>query len=51
LAFSVTAEADPDFGVAFICGSHGFVETASGLLMQAGFAPQQIRTERFGPTG
>ena len=48
---SLIADADPDFGVAFICGSHGFVETASELMMQAGVAPQQIRTERFGPTG
>jgi len=38
-------------GTAFICGSNAFVETAAGLLLDAGFAPQQIRTERFGPTG
>jgi len=38
-------------GIAFICGSNAFVETAAGLLLAAGFAPQQIRTERFGPTG
>ena len=38
-------------GTAFICGSNAFVETAAGLLLAAGFAPQQIRTERFGPTG
>ena len=38
-------------GIAFICGSNAFVETAAGLLLDAGFAPQQIRTERFGPTG
>lgn len=38
-------------GVAFVCGSNGFVEAASQLLLQAGHEPQQIRTERFGPTG
>lgn len=38
-------------GIAFICGSNPFVETASQLAIQAGFAPMQIRTERFGPTG
>ena len=38
-------------GTAFVCGSNGFVETAGGLLMDAGFGPQQILTERFGPTG
>jgi ferredoxin-NADP reductase len=38
-------------GVAFVCGSNGFVESASELLLDAGFDPHQIRTERFGPTG
>jgi ferredoxin-NADP reductase len=38
-------------GIAFICGSNGFVETAAGLLLDAGCEPGQIRTERFGPTG
>jgi ferredoxin-NADP reductase len=33
-----------------VCGSHGFVETASTLLMDAGVKPEWIRTERFGPT-
>lgn len=37
-------------GTAFVCGSNGFVEAAAGLLLEAGFAPQRIRTERFGPT-
>jgi ferredoxin-NADP reductase len=38
-------------GAAFVCGSNGFVETATQLLIGAGFAPEQIRTERFGPSG
>jgi ferredoxin-NADP reductase len=38
-------------GIAFVCGSNGFVETGSQLLLDAGYDPQQIRTERFGPTG
>ena len=37
--------------IAFVCGSNGFVETASSLLLEAGLEAQQIRTERFGPTG
>jgi ferredoxin-NADP reductase len=45
------AEAGIDGGMAFVCGSNGFVETGSGLLLDAGYDPQQIRTERFGPTG
>ncbi len=36
--------------VAFVCGSHGFVEAASGLLLDAGVDAERIRTERFGPT-
>jgi ferredoxin-NADP reductase len=35
----------------FVCGSAGFVEVASALLLQAGQARHAIRTERFGPTG
>jgi ferredoxin-NADP reductase len=35
----------------FVCGSDGFVEAASALLLQAGQPAQAIRTERFGPTG
>ena len=45
------AEAGIDDGIAFVCGSNGFVESGSQLLIDAGFDPQQIRTERFGPTG
>jgi ferredoxin-NADP reductase len=35
---------------AFVCGSNGFVETATGLLLDAGLRAGQVRTERFGPT-
>ena len=38
-------------GTAFVCGSNGFVEAATELLLGAGFMDQEIRTERFGPTG
>jgi ferredoxin-NADP reductase len=37
--------------IAFVCGSNGFVETASSLLLEAGLEAGMIRTERFGPTG
>jgi ferredoxin-NADP reductase len=37
--------------LAFVCGSNGFVEAASGLLLGAGLDARRIRTERFGPTG
>lgn len=39
----------PD-GRAYVCGPNGFVETATDLLMQAGYEPARIRTERFGPS-
>ena len=38
-------------GPAFVCGSNGFVESAVTLLLAAGFEPQLVRTERFGPSG
>ena len=41
----------PTPGIAFVCGSNGFVETAAGLLQEAGLDAGSIRTERFGPTG
>jgi ferredoxin-NADP reductase len=45
--------ADASFadGTAFVCGSDGFVEAASELLLAGGFEPERVRTERFGPTG
>ena len=45
------AEMAPDSGVAFACGSNGFVEAAVGLLLETGVEPNRIRTERFGPSG
>lgn len=40
-----------DSGPAFVCGSNAFVEAASTLLLGAGYQPERVRTERFGPTG
>ena len=37
--------------VVFICGSNGFVESATRLAVDAGCDPSRIRTERFGPSG
>jgi ferredoxin-NADP reductase len=47
----LVAEAGLSSGIAFVCGSNAFVDTAADLLTDAGFAAQSIRTERFGPTG
>jgi ferredoxin-NADP reductase len=48
---ALVAEAGIERGTAFICGSNGFVEAASRLVLDAGFAPEQVLTERFGPSG
>jgi ferredoxin-NADP reductase len=41
----------PEMATAFVCGSNGFVESASQLLLELGVPARRIRTERFGPTG
>ena len=33
------------------CGPTSFVETVSQALVQSGYPPQRIKTERFGATG
>jgi ferredoxin-NADP reductase len=48
---ALIAEALDDAELAFVCGSDGFVEAASELLLGAGLDARRIRTERFGPTG
>jgi ferredoxin-NADP reductase len=48
---ALVAAAGPLPATAFVCGSHGFVESASGLLLEAGLDAERIRTERFGPSG
>jgi ferredoxin-NADP reductase len=37
--------------VAYVCGTTGFADTASDLLMGLGVPAADIRVERFGPTG
>jgi ferredoxin-NADP reductase len=37
--------------VAYICGSTGFVDHATELVMTAGVPGERVRTERFGPSG
>jgi ferredoxin-NADP reductase len=39
-------------GPAYVCGSSGFVEAASRLLVDAaGYQPRQVLLERYGPSG
>jgi ferredoxin-NADP reductase len=35
----------------FVCGPTGFVEAVADLLVDQGYAPGRIKTERFGPSG
>ena len=35
----------------FVCGPTGFVEAVANLLIDQGYAPERIKTERFGPSG
>jgi ferredoxin-NADP reductase len=36
---------------AYVCGSNGFADAATDLLMAAGQPAERIRVERFGPSG
>jgi ferredoxin-NADP reductase len=35
----------------YVCGPTGFVEAVADLLIDQGYAPERIKTERFGPSG
>jgi ferredoxin-NADP reductase len=35
----------------FVCGPTGFAEAVANLLVDQGYAPARIKTERFGPSG
>ena len=37
--------------LAYICGPTSFVEAVSQALVQAGYPPERVKTERFGATG
>jgi ferredoxin-NADP reductase len=41
--------ADPP--ACFVCGPTGFVEAVANLLVDQGYMPERIKTERFGPSG
>jgi ferredoxin-NADP reductase len=44
--------ADPNVeGMAYVCGPTRFVEAVADGLVGVGYAPEKVRTERFGPTG
>jgi ferredoxin-NADP reductase len=41
----------PAGATAYVCGSSSFADAATGLLIGAGVATDDIRVERFGPSG
>ena len=41
----------PDDATAYVCGSSGFADSDTDLLLVAGMAVDRIRVERFGATG
>jgi ferredoxin-NADP reductase len=41
----------PDGATAFVCGPTPFVEAVAEGLVEVGYEPERIKTERFGPTG
>ena len=45
------ADLPPPASLAYVCGSSGFADAATALLIQAGMPAGAIRVERFGPTG
>lgn len=45
------ADLAPPAPLAYVCGSSGFADAATALLIQSGMPAGAIRVERFGPTG
>lgn len=37
--------------LAYVCGPTSFVETAAAALVDLGYPPERVKTERFGATG
>jgi ferredoxin-NADP reductase len=40
-----------DEALAFVCGPTSFVETVASSLVELGYLPARVKTERFGATG
>ncbi len=46
-----TAWQPSDNPLAFVCGPTAMVESVATYLLELGYKPEHIKTERFGPTG
>ena len=47
----ILADLPPPKPLAYVCGSSGFADAATALLIRSGMPARAIRVERFGPTG
>jgi ferredoxin-NADP reductase len=45
------ARPEADDALAFVCGPTRLVESVAGSLVDLGYDPSRVKTERFGPTG
>lgn len=41
----------PEHGTVYVCGSESFAEAASDLLLASGIPAEELRIEKFGPSG
>jgi len=46
--FAWAAEERP---LTFVCGPTPLVESVATICVEMGYAPERVKTERFGPTG
>jgi ferredoxin-NADP reductase len=51
LAESLGGPEEEEEVLAFVCGPTGFVESVAAALVDLGYDPARVKTERFGPTG
>ncbi len=51
LALATLAWPPADRPACFVCGPTAFAEAVANLLVDQGYAPERIKTERFGPSG
>ncbi|HEY1831692.1 MAG TPA: FAD-binding oxidoreductase [Acidimicrobiales bacterium] len=51
VASAIMDEPEMMDSTAYVCGSTGFADAATDILQEMGFSIEQIRVERFGPSG
>jgi ferredoxin-NADP reductase len=51
VAWSAPSAGDGDKPLAYVCGPTSFVESVAAGLVELGYPPVRVRTERFGASG